>query len=143
MATRKYEKYFVTADKPGLKLPSYRHTFDFIHRATHLDADVVPDCRFYNESMWIVPGDTAAGGKVLIDAHTHDWGQLMGFYVYNYDDIHNLGCEIEFTIDGEKHVIAESFTAFIPAGIPHGPLIVRNVTLPLFHFSSGDTDYYT
>ena len=143
MAEKIFEKCFVTTDKVGLKLPSYRHMFDFIHRATHLDGDVVPDCKFYNECMWIVPDDATKEGKVLADSHTHDWGQLMGFYVYNYDDIHNLGCEIEFTVDGEKHVITESFTAFIPAGIQHGPLIVRNVTLPIIHFSSGDTDYYT
>ena len=142
MAEWKYEKNFVTMDKANLNLPSYRHNYDFVKRITHIDADTVPDAKFYNECMWIVPDDTTREGKVLADAHKHDWGQYLGFYVYNYDDIHDLGAEIEFTIDGETHKITESFSAFIPAGIEHGPLIVRNVTKPIFHFSAGSTEVY-
>jgi len=142
MAEKKYAKCFVTADKPNLKLPSYRHDYDFIKRVTHIDADTVPGAKFYNECMWITPEDTPRGEKVLADSHTHNWGQYLGFYVYNYDDIHDLGAEIEFTIDGEKHLIKESFSAFIPAGVQHGPLIVRNVTKPIFHFSAGSTEIY-
>ena len=142
MAEKKYAKYFITSDKPDLKLPEYRHNYDFIKRVTHIDADTVPGANFYNECMWIVPAETAKGEKVLADAHTHTWGQLLCFYVYNYDDIHDLGAEVEFTIDGEKHVITESFSAFIPAGVQHGPLIIRNVTKPIFVFSSGPTEHY-
>ncbi len=142
MAEQKYAKCFVTADKPGLKLPKYRHNYDFIKRVTHIDADTVPGAKFYNECMWITPGDTSKGEKTLADSHTHTWGQYLGFYVYNYDDIHDLGAEVEFTIDGEKHVIKESFSAFIPAGIQHGPLIIRNVTKPIFVFSAGPTKTY-
>ncbi len=142
MAEKKYAKCFITADKPDLKLPEYRHNYDFIKRVTHIDADTVPGAKFYNECMWIVPAETAKGEKVLADAHTHTWGQLLCFYVYNYDDIHDLGAEVEFTIDGEKHVITESFSAFIPAGVQHGPLIIRNVTKPIFVFSSGPTKVY-
>ena len=142
MAERKYEKCFVTMDKPDLNLPSYRHNYDFIKRVTHIDADTVPGAKFYNECMWIVPDESTREGKVLADSHTHDWGQQLCFYVYNYDDIRDLGAEIEFTIDGETHIITESFTAYIPAGIQHGPLIIRNVTKPIFHFSSGPTKIY-
>ena len=52
------------------------------------------------------------------------------------------GPGIEFTVDGEKQVITESFAAFIPAGIQHGPLIIRNVTKPIFAYSSGSTERY-
>ena len=142
MAEKKYAKYFVTKDKTDLKLPEYRHNYDFIRRIVQMDADMVPGARFYNENMWILPGDKSGEGKVLVDSHTHDWGQMLGFYVFNFDDIHNLGCEIEFTIDGKKYIIKESFTSFIPAGVQHGPLIVRNVTLPLFFFSAGPTELY-
>jgi len=142
MADKKYAKCFVTADKPDLKLPKYRHNHDFIKRVTHIDADTVPGAKFYNECMWIVPDDTSKGEKVLADSHTHTWGQLLCFYVYNYDDIHDLGAEVELTIDGEKQVIKESFSAFIPAGIQHGPLIIRNATKPIFFFSAGSTKVY-
>jgi hypothetical protein len=142
MAKLKYEKYFITKDKPRLKLPKYRHNYDFIKRITYIDADTVPGAKFYNECMWILPGDKSKEGKVLADSHTHKFGQHLAFYVYDYNDIHDLGAEIEFTIDGEKHIIKESFSAFIPAGVQHGPLIIRNVTKPIFHFSSGATGKY-
>jgi hypothetical protein len=142
MAERKYEKCFNTQPKAGLNLPPYRHDYDFIKRITHIDADTVPGADFYNECMWILPDSSTKDGKVLKDAHKHDWGQYLGFYVYNYDDIHSLGAEIEFTVDGETHVITESFSAFIPAGIEHGPLIIRNVTIPIFHFAAGSCDIY-
>ncbi len=142
MAELKYGKCSVTRDKPNLKLPKYRHNTSNVKRVLHLDADTVPGAKFYTETMWLVPEDKSKKGKVLADSHTHKWGQTLGFYVYNYDDVHNLGAEIEFTIDGEKHIIKESFTAFIPAGVQHGPLIVRNVTIPIFHFSSGPTGIY-
>ena len=143
MAERKYEKCFVTMDKSNLNLPTYRHQYDFIKRITHIDSDTVDGAKFYNESMWILPDDSTKEGKVLADSHTHDWGQFLGFCVYNYDDIHDLGAEVEFTIDGETHTIKKTFTAFIPAGIQHGPLVIRNVTKPIFHFSSGSTGQYT
>jgi len=142
MAERIFEKNFIVQDKPGLKLPSYRHDYPFIRRVTHIDADTVPGAKFYNECMWILPDPSTKEGKVFKDAHKHAWGQYLGFYVYNYDDIHSLGAEIEFTIDGETHHITESFSAFIPAGIEHGPLIIRNVTMPIFHFASGTCELY-
>jgi hypothetical protein len=143
MAERKFEKCFNTRPKAGLKLPPYRHDYDFIRRITYIDADTVPGADFYNECMWILPDPSTKEGRVFKDAHTHTWGQYLGFYVYNYDDIHSLGAEIEFTIDGETHNITESFSAFIPAGIEHGPLIIKNVTLPIFHFAAGPCDIYS
>ena len=142
MAELKYAKNFITANKPNLKLPAYRHDYDFIKRVTYIDADTVPGAKFYNECMWIVPDDTTKEGKVLADSHTHTWGQLLCFCVYNYDDIHDLGAEVEITIDGETHIVKETFSAYIPAGIQHGPVIIRNVTRPIFHYSSGPCQYY-
>lgn len=142
MAEQKYAKYFVTTDKPKLKLPSYRHTDKYTKRVVHLDADTVPGAKFYNESMWLVPGDTSKAGKTVADSHTHTWGQFLGFFGFNYENVRDLGAEIEFTIDGEKHIIKESFAAFIPAGIQHGPLTIRNVVRPIFHFSSGSCEIY-
>ena len=107
-----------------------------------MDSTVTPGADFCSESMWIVPGEEFNDGVVKFEAHKHEYNQMIGYYGYNYDDIHDLGAEVEFTVDGEKHVITESFSAFIPAGLQHGPLIIRNVTKPIFVFSSGPTEYY-
>ena len=66
----------------------------------------------------------------------------IGFFGFDYEDIQGLGAEIEFTVDNEKQIITKSFAAFIPAGVQHGPLIVRNVKRPIFHFTAADTDRY-
>ena len=142
MAEKRNAKYFVTADKPNLVLPSYRLKVDpqFVKRILHVDADTVPGAEFYSEARWIVPGSKEE--IRLVNSHTHTWGELLGFFGFNYDDIQDLGAEIEFTVDNEKHLITKSFAAFVPAGIQHGPLIIRNVVRPIFHFSAGPCKIY-
>ena len=48
-----------------------------------------------------------------------------------------MGGEIEFWIDGKQNFIDRSFIAFIPAGIEHGPINIRKITKPMFHFTAG------
>jgi hypothetical protein len=60
----------------------------------------------------------------------------------HFFDIQDLGAEIEFTVDHEKKMITKSLAAFVPAGKQHGPLIIRNVARPIFHFMSGQTPKY-
>ena len=140
--TKRNAKYFLIADKPNLKLPPYRHAMDpkYVKRIVHLDKDTVPGAEFYSEAMWIMPGSKE---KIIhMDSHTHTWGEFIGFFGFNYEDIKDLGAEIEFTVDKNKYNITESFGAFIPAGIQHGPLIIRNVRIPVMHFMAGPTDMY-
>ncbi len=144
MAEKKNARYFVMSDKPNVTYPSYRPKPDprLFKKIVHLDSDVVSDTDFYSEAMWIVPGEEFKTGVKHVEAHTHKWGELIGFYGYNYDNIYDLGAEIEFTIDGKTYNITESFAAFIPAGIEHGPLIIKNVTQPIMHFTAGPTTKY-
>jgi hypothetical protein len=144
MAEKKNAKYFIMADKPNLTYPSYRPKLDpkLFRKIAHLDVDVVDDTDFYSEAMWIVPGDAFNKGVTHVEAHSHSWGELIGFYGYNYDNIYDLGAEIEFTIDGKTYNITESFASFIPAGIEHGPLIIKNVKQPIMHFTAGPTLRY-
>jgi hypothetical protein len=139
---KKNAKYWITSDKPHLKLPSYRRMMDprYVKRVLHLDEDVLPGAEFYGEVMWILPGSPKP--LTQYDSHTHTWGELIGFFGFNYDDIQDLGAEIEFTVDHETKKITQSFAAFVPPGIQHGPLIIRNVVRPIFHFMSGPTKKY-
>lgn len=144
MTKKKYAEYFVLSDKPNLENPVFRPKMDpdLFRKIVHLDSDVVPEAEFYSEAMWIMPGDEFREGITQIEAHTHSWGELIAFYGLNYENIHDLGAEIEFTIDGETHVITESFASFIPAGVEHGPLIIRKVRRPIMHFTAGPTKKY-
>jgi len=140
----KNEKNMLTAKKKSPVLPAFRHDGEskFIKTILTLDGDTVPGAEFYTEAKWIVPGDTSKDGMLLVDSHTHTFGELIGFCGYDYDDLIDLGAEIEFTVDNERHIITKSFAAFIPAGVQHGPLIVRNVRKPIFHMTAADTGVY-
>jgi len=140
----KNDKNMLTVDKKNPVFPAFRHegASKFVKRILQLDAETVPGAEFYSEAKWIVPGDTSKEGILLVDSHTHTFGELIGFFGYDYEDVQDLGAEIEFTVDNEKHIVTKSFAAFIPAGIQHGPLIVRNVRKPIFHMTAADTGIY-
>jgi hypothetical protein len=144
MKEQKYAGHLLTADKGNPAFPAFRHdeASNFVKRVLQLDGETVPGAEFYSEAKWIVPGDRSKEGILLVDSHTHTFGELLGFFGFDYEDIQDLGAEIEFTVDNEKRIITKSFAAFIPAGIQHGPLIVRNVRKPIFHFTAADTDRY-
>ena len=142
MVEKKNAKYFVTADKPDLELPDYRLETapDQVKRIVHLDADTVPGTEFYSEAMWILPGADKEIRKV--ESHIHPFSEFIGFFGFDYDDIQGLGAEIEFTVDNETHIITKSFGAFSPAGVQHGPLIIRNIKRPIMCFTGGDCEKY-
>jgi hypothetical protein len=141
---KKYIKNMLTSYKPNLKLPAYRKKLDpkVVKPIVNLDADTVPGAEFYSEAMWVVPGDKSKEGITQYDSHIHTWGEFIGFFGYDYENIKDLGAEIEFTVDNQKYTITESFAAYIPPGIQHGPLIIRNVKRPVMHFMAGPTQRY-
>lgn len=119
-----------------------------VKRITHLDRVTRREATFSCESMWILPGfmdlvGTGAASQASWDEHEHDFGELLAFYGFNYDNITNLGAEIEFWIDGERYTMAESFTAYVPAGVRHGPLRIGNVKMPIMHLIACDAPMYT
>jgi hypothetical protein len=142
MANNKYSKNILTAPKPKLDLPAYRRKMDpqYVKRIVELDAESVPGAKFYSEAMWIMPGSPEP--IVQVDAHTHEFGEEIGFFGLNYDDIKDLGCEIEITIDNKKYNVTRSFLAYVPPGVQHGPIIIKNVKRPVMHFTAGPTSTY-
>ncbi|MBN2243074.1 MAG: hypothetical protein JW793_10320 [Acidobacteria bacterium] len=42
----------------------------------------------------------------------------------------------------EEYIISKSFAAIIPKGVSHGPLTLRNVRKPIFHYTVGDAGLY-
>ena len=144
MANNKNAKNVLTVNKTNSVPPPFQHDGEstYVKAVLQLDGETVPGSHFYNDAKWIVPGDTSEEGILMFDSHTHDFGELIGFCGFDYDDIQDLGAEIEFTVDNEKHTIKKSFAAFIPAGVQHGPLIVRNVRKPIFRMMAADTDIY-
>ena len=138
----KNAKYGVDKPKANAKYPPYRVKNDpkIVKPIVQVDADTVPGAEFYAETKWIVPGDKKE--IKLCESHTHNFNEVLGFFGFNYDNIQDLGAEIEITIDNEKNIVDRSFSACIPAGVQHGPVIIRNIKRPVFHVSSGKTSGY-
>ena len=145
MTDKKNAKYLLTTDKKNPSFPPHRRELDpsVVKRILQLDDETVPGAEYYSEAKWILPGEASKKGITLFESHTHTWGEFIGFFGFDYEDIQDLGAEIEFTVDNETHRITKSFGSYIPAGIQHGPLIIRNVVKPIFHFTGGDTNQYT
>jgi hypothetical protein len=129
MAESKYAKYFLT----DLKLPESQQkgAAEYAKHATRmtwLDGSVIEGA-FYVSCSWYykVSGNTLA-------AHTHDYDEVLGFYGSDTQNPRDLGGEIEFWLEDEKHILTSSFLVFIPKGMKHCPLKVLRIDRPIFHF---------
>jgi len=142
MAEKRNAKYVVDYDTPGPKAPAFRHPTDpaYLKNVVRVGGDTVPGAEFSNQAQWIMPGSRKE--IRLMESHTHEYGVLLGFFGFDYDDIQGLGAEIEFTVDNETYTVTKSFASFVPAGVQHGPLIIRNVQRPIFHFTAAGTGNY-
>jgi len=138
----KNAKYGVDYPKKNAKYPPYRTKVDpkIMKPIVTIDDEVVPGAEFYADTKWILPGSKA--DIKLCESHRHKFGEMLGFYGYNYDNIQDLGAEIEITIDNEKNVVDRSFAAYIPPGVQHGPIIIKNIVRPIFFVSSGRAPRY-
>ena len=75
--------------------------------------------------------------------HVHDVPELLCFYGSDPYNPNDLGGEIEFWIEGEKHILTKSSLIFIPAGVSHLPLYVNRADRPILHFSMLMDSAYT
>lgn len=112
-------------------------------RVLSLDSEVVKG-GLYTETAWFWPGDWPAhkGEEGTIKEHTHEFPEVIAFVGSNPDDRYDLGGEIEVWIDGKQNIINKSFLAFIPAGVKHGPIRIKKVERPIFHFTAGPSGRY-
>ena len=135
-------KYLVFDDKGERKTPPYRKNVpnECIHRVASIDSTVVPGSSFHAETAWIRPEERSGlKGKdiTFVDAHMHAFPEIIAFFGSDFDDIHSLHGEVELWVEGEQYKINRSFAAIIPENVEHGPLTVRNVEQPIFHYTVG------
>lgn len=74
--------------------------------------------------------------------HTHDYDEFLSFLGTDPANPTDLGCTIEFFVEGERIDISQSCLIYIPAGVVHNPFYIRNMTRPILHTSGyAGTDY--
>jgi len=131
MAKTKYGKYIVTELKaPELKLGFAAEYAKWAKRVLWLDNKVIEGAFNFSCSWYLRPPDKP------LEAHSHDYAELVGFFGSNPDDPYDLGGEIEFWLEDEKHILTRSCLIFLPANLKHCPMVIRRVDRPIFHLGS-------
>jgi len=140
MTESKYGKYIVTELKTQEFDPEYAARYaQWATRILWMD-DKVVDGAFQMNCSWYFRPSGAQMPRG--DAHTHDSDEMIGFFGSNPQDPYDLGGEIEFWLEDEKHVLTRSCLIFVPKGMKHCPMIVRRVDRPIFHFSTLTSSQY-
>ena len=150
MPVKKTAKYILTdVNKDylaGLKTPKsieeQRKAGNYIEGVYmfHLDNTIL-EGGFYTDCHWIT-GVKGNGGAQTEIAHTHDFGETLGFVGSVTSNPHALGGEIEFWLEDDKYILDKSCLIFVPAGMKHLPLIFRRVDSPIFFWTASDSKKY-
>jgi hypothetical protein len=137
MSGKKFAKYIMYEVKAPESIPAYRHesaevTSPRMRRLASLDPGVIKNCPNMG-AMWIMPWKNNEDPKSGVEAHVHDFEEIMGWYgcdPENPDDLHG---EIEFWFEDEQYFITKSCIMYVPAGVRHCPLKIHNLKKPLLH----------
>lgn len=134
MTESEYGKYIVTRPKAEM----LKHNTSYTSLSVYVDDEVVPGA-YYFMGNWILKPPP---GGAPPEEHRHDFDEYLGFLGTNPDDVFDLGGEIELWLGGEKHIITETCTIFVPAGLPHAPIYFRRVDRPIWYWATGPTGRY-
>jgi len=69
------------------------------------------------------------------EEHVHDFDEYVGFVGSDPDNTAELGGTVRFQIGGKWLELKKSAIIYIPAGVPHCPYYVDDITKPILHFS--------
>jgi hypothetical protein len=120
-----------TAGGPVLEGDFKRIYENFSNRIVWIDGNVVPGAFQMNTAWYYAVPER----DPIFMEHSHDSDELIGFFGSDPDNKEDLGGEIEFSIDGEPHLLTKSSIIFVPAGLAHNPMRILRVDRPIFHFS--------
>jgi hypothetical protein len=132
-------KYVITQPKPGFVPNFFGPPAQHVEArdVAYMDGEVV-EGGHYVETCWFFTGSD----EIAVHPHTHDFDEVLAFIGNNPDDLTDLGGQVEQTIGGETHILTKSCVLLVPAGMVHGPLVIRRVDRPFFHFATGYTALY-
>jgi hypothetical protein len=139
---RKHEKYIITKAKSDLTLPEFRrqHSFTVDGAMTHViyvDDDILKGA-FYLECVWL----WKESDKTMTEAHSHSFDEVITFFGTDPDHPEDLCGEVEIWLEDEQYILTKSSLIFVPKGMKHGPLYIRRVDRPIFHFTTGPAAGY-
>jgi hypothetical protein len=137
MAKLKYQKYIITEVKAPKSIPAYRHESAEVTSPGMVRLASMVE-RFFPQAphlgcMWFLPRPRNDRQKPGVDAHTHEFDEILGFYGGDPDNPNDLNGEVEFWIEDEQYLLTRSCLIYIPQGVKHCPLFIRKLDKPMFH----------
>ncbi len=131
MTTSEFDKYVIQdLSKAPFTAEDLKRYNERATRILWLDDKVVPGSAFQMGCAWY--RKPILGGP---QPHTHDVGEILGFFGNDPDDPYNLHGEVELYLGDQKFTINKTTMVWIPPGLKHCPLTVPRVDQPIFHFS--------
>jgi hypothetical protein len=137
MNNKKYAKYIVTELKAPPSSPeSVARYAEFATRILWLDSNVVEGAFQMNCSWYLRPT------KGILEPHSHEYDEIIGFFGSNPEEPYDLGGEVEFWLEDEQYLLTKTCMVFVPKGMKHCPLVLRRVDRPIFHFTTVNGSQY-
>ena len=132
MTKRKNEKYIVTDLKgaPDMDPEAAAVYSNWAKRVLWLNDKVVPGAYNMMFSWYLKPPSKS------LEAHAHDYPEIIIFLGSNPEDPYNLGGEIEFWMEDEKYNLTRSCFIWVPKGMQHCPMVIKRVDRPIIHLGS-------
>jgi len=141
MSESKYKKYIIEAKLPVQESSGALESKRDHSRLIYLDDKVIKGA-FYVECVWVWPVVGVYPHDVELQAHKHDYDEVITFFGSNPEDPLDLCGEVELWLEDEKQILTKSCLIFVPKGMKHCPLRVIRVDKPIFHFSVGTGGIY-
>lgn len=140
MSESEYGKYFISDTPRHTDHPQSRDLVSDIPWCDSLFVDkeiggTVPGAPYLETCMMLRPGTVES----LAVSHIHPFDEYLLFIGTNPEDQFDLGGEVEMWVGDEKRMLTRTTAVFVPAGVPHCPLIVHSVDRPFIFITTGNT----
>lgn len=112
--------------------PEFREMYKkFASRILWIDDDVMPGAIQMNTAWYFGVPEL----DPVFEEHEHEYDELIGFFGSDPSQPYDLGATMEITLGGETHRVTKTTLIYVPAGMKHMPLSIKEVRRPVFHFS--------
>ena len=116
--------------------PDETVNWDVMRKISWTEDSLIPGAPYF-EIMWFC-GPREPSPKT----HTHTFDEIIGFIGGDPENPKDLGAVVKLFIGDEWYTFTQSVLVFIPAGLPHAPMVIESVSRPIIHFSGGSAANY-
>ncbi len=117
-----------SSQEPATKYGRYVHTTDIHRKIAHYTGTSIVAREGQLEGNVSFTYHCLAKPINFDKPHTHDFEETLCFIGGNPLDITDFKAVVEYTIDGEKHVLTQPGCVSMPKGLVHCPVKVSNVS---------------